>query len=200
MLRIRHLGPRQASPSRNLRRLPVLDLQDAVDALPTLPGWAWVQADNDAGPETWAVDVAANEDGRYYMYFSTEANRTVTPEGVHCLGVAVASDPIGPFYPSVEYWDEPWECDTEAGVIDPEQFTDRGGEKFVLYKVDGNHVDRGSTPIMIQRVDANGRTKVGDAIQILDREEAGGPLIEATLPQPRRRYVLPHLPVQSLGL
>ena len=151
-----------------------------VDALPTLPGWSWVEEDGGLGPETWAVDVAANDDGRYYMYFSTRTNKEVTPKGVHCLGVAVASDPIGPFYPLVEYWDEPWECDEEAGVIDPEQFTDRDGEKFVLYKVDGNSVEgRDSTPIMIQRVDADGRTKVGDAIQILDRDDADGILIEA---------------------
>lgn len=59
-----------------------------------------------------------------------------------------------------------------------------------MYKIDGNSIGNGgscgntvapivSTPIMLQQLEDDGVTLVGDAIELLDRGDADGPLIEA---------------------
>lgn len=59
-----------------------------------------------------------------------------------------------------------------------------------MYKVDGNSMGNGgvcgntvepiqSTPIMLQRVAGDGVTLLGPPVQLLDREDEDGPLIEA---------------------
>ncbi|KAK3707877.1 hypothetical protein LTR37_011879 [Vermiconidia calcicola] len=134
------------------------EYQEGVDALK--PGSiAWAPED----PSVWAPDVTpgpnANEAG-----------------GKHCIGFATATDPMGPFEPNS---DAPWVCDTEFGDIDPDQFLDEDGSRWVTWKVDGNSAGSDSTPIMLQQVEEDGYTKIGDAIEILDRDEADGPLVEA---------------------
>ncbi|KAK4921030.1 hypothetical protein LTR28_012816, partial [Elasticomyces elasticus] len=55
----------------------------------------------------------------------------------------------------------------------------RGGDRYVVYKIDGNSIGHGGacrnavepivpTPLMLQRVAADGVTLVGDAVQVLD--------------------------------
>jgi len=119
------------------------------------------------------------------MYFTaTSAESTAQ----HCIGTATSSAAEGPFTPS----NDAFVCDiASGGNIDPAQFRDADGSRYVVYKVDGNSIGHGGscnngvdpivpTPIMIQQVDAtDGVTKVGDAIQLLDRSDADGPLIEA---------------------
>ncbi len=109
------------------------------------------------------------------MYFSAIASST-GDAAKHCIGFATADNPMGPFTPTS---DEPWVCDTEFGDIDPDQFLDDDGTRWVTWKVDGNSAGSDSTPIMIQQVGDDGFTKIGDATQILDRDDADGPLVEA---------------------
>lgn len=147
------------------------------DALPD--GGSWTTSEN-----TWAPDVHRMDDGTYVMYYSgTVANNTA----FHCIGTAISSTVLGPYTPS----DTPFNCDlTVGGSIDPSGFLDADGTRYVMYKVDGNSLGHGgscgngvaplvSTPIMLQQVEADGITKVGDPIQILDRTDADGPLVEA---------------------
>lgn len=107
------------------------------------------------------------------MYYSAVS----AADGCHCVGAATASTPLGPFTP---VGDEPFACDPDAGGdIDPDQFIDEDGSRWVTWKIDGNSIQSDSTPIMLQQVDSDGLTKIGDAVQILDRDDADGPLVEA---------------------
>ena len=123
------------------------------------------------------------------MYYAAPSLQDDTK---HCIGAATSTSMLGPFQPA----DEPLACPLEAGgAIDPAAFVDPNDDNlYVVYKVDGNSINTGggpcngggdptafhSTPIMVQQVDSsNGMTPLGKPFQILDRNEADGPLIEA---------------------
>ena len=64
------------------------------------------------------------------------------------------------------------------------------GTRYIYYKVDGNSIGNGGdcnngkppivpTPILLQQVGSDGVTLIGDAVEILDRDESDGPLVEA---------------------
>lgn len=120
------------------------------------------------------------------MYYSGES-KSHAPH--HCVGTAVSDKPAGPYVPS----DKPLSCRLDkGGSIDPSGFKDSDGSRYVTYKVDGNSAGNGGdcnngkpplvgTPILLQKVKADGVTPVGDAVQILDRntEDGDGPLVEA---------------------
>lgn len=96
-------------------------------------------------------------------------------------------DPLGPYIPSPK----PFECHIESGGdIDAAGFRDRDGKQYVVYKIDGNSAGHGGycnnggnnkvgTPIALQQVESDGITKIGDLVQILDRDDSDGPLAEA---------------------
>ncbi|KAJ5246338.1 hypothetical protein N7468_001321 [Penicillium chermesinum] len=69
-----------------------------------------------------------------------------------------------------------------GGAIDPDGFKD-GDTFYVVYKIDGNSLDGDgtthATPIMLQALNSDAVTPNGDPTQILDRDDADGPLIEA---------------------
>lgn len=133
---------------------------------------------------TWAPDVQRVGNGQYVMYYSGQlANKTK-----HCVGAATSDTILGPYTPS-ESW---FECDVSVGgAIDPSGFLDADGLRYVVYKIDGNSIGHGgscgntkkpqmATPIMLQRVSAaDGVTKIGAAVEILDRSAEDGPLVEA---------------------
>jgi len=107
-------------------------------------------------------------------------------QGTHCVGAATSTNPLGPFNPQAQ----PIDCNTSGGgAIDPSGFQDTDGTRYVAYKVDGNNLGGGgscgngdgshSTPIMLQQLQGDGITPVGSPIQILDRGQYDGPLIEA---------------------
>ncbi|OIW29445.1 Arabinanase/levansucrase/invertase [Coniochaeta ligniaria NRRL 30616] len=174
-------------------------LQD-VDVLPDTGPWT-------TGQNTWAPDVRRVGEGRYVMYYSGQRRPLTSDSGEllaarhYCLGVAVASSPLGPYVAA----EEPWACAEErGGIIDPSGFLDPvTGRRYVVYKIDGNSVGHGgscgngvaplvATPIMLQEVDAgDGVARVGEAVEVLDREEVDGPLVEApSLAYLGGRYVL----------
>jgi hypothetical protein len=108
-------------------------------------------------------------------------------KGIHCVGTATSTVVLGPYKPQ----ESPIACHFSAGgSIDPSGFTDVDGTHYVVYKIDGNSVGHGgscgntvepivSTPLMLQQLKADGITPVGAPIQVLDRGEYDGPLIEA---------------------
>ena len=113
-------------------------------------------------------------------------------ESIHCVGAATSTSIIGPFSPTEKAFACPLK---EGGAIDASGFLDpKSGNLYVVYKIDGNSMNIGGgpcnsnpspegyhpTPIMLQQVSkADGITKIGDPVQILDRGEADGPLVEA---------------------
>ncbi|KAJ5511298.1 Glycoside hydrolase family 43 [Penicillium expansum] len=165
----------QVAVSDDFKTWTLLD----IEALPTLSTW---ETENDH----WAPDVVMRDDGKYVMYYSGEAKSNLRH---HCVGTAIADNPTGPYVPS----NTPLSCRLDqGGSIDPSGFKDKDGSRYVVFKVDGNSVGHGgdcnngieplvSTPILLQKVGADGVTPIGDAVQILDRNTADGdgPLVEA---------------------
>lgn len=155
-------------------------LLDGVEALPTLSGW-------ETEVDHWAPDVFRRDDGQYVMYYSAVA---VANTNRHCIGVAIADSdsPAGPYIPAST---NPLACPLDAGgAIDASNFRDTDGTRYILYKIDGNSVGHGgdcnnsveplaATPIMLQQVAEDGITLIGDAVQLIDRDESDGPLVEA---------------------
>jgi beta-xylosidase len=147
------------------------------DLLPD--GGDWTTSKN-----TWAPDVHRLDDGSYVMYYSGQVKNSTA---FHCIGVATSKNVTGTFTPS----DTPFVCDLSVGgAIDPSGFQDTDGTRYVVYKIDGNSIGHGgscgnevapivSTPLMLQQVKADGITKVGSPVQLLDRTDADGPLVEA---------------------
>jgi beta-xylosidase len=146
------------------------------DPLP-IPG-AWSNGQN-----VWAPDVR-KIGSTYVLYYSaTDAAQTAQ----HCVGTATSSTVLGPYTAA----DAPLACPLSAGgAIDSSGFTDTDGAHYVVYKIDGNSIGNGGvcgntvapivpTPLMLQQLAADGVTAVGDPIELLDRGDADGPLIEA---------------------
>jgi len=116
-------------------------------------------------------------------YSATDAAQTAQ----HCIGTVTSSSVLGPYTAA----DSPLACPLSAGgAIHPSGFTDTDGTHYVVYKVDGNSIGHGGvcgntdapivpTPLMLQQLAADSVTAVGDPIQLLDRDDADGPLVEA---------------------
>lgn len=108
----------------------------------------------------------------------------------HCVGTAVSIDksPLGPYQPHNTSLACPLH---QGGAIDPAPFRDADGKLYVTYKVDANSVGNGgscnnskkplvSVPILLQELEKDGITPVGDPIQILENNEHDdGPLVES---------------------
>jgi hypothetical protein len=156
----------------------------------------------------WAPSVTKqqSDDGKYIMYYAAARNRLSNP-GMesesrhlaiepavlpghpvpHCIGAAIASLPEGPYNPLPT----PIACPiSEGGAIDAAAFIDDDSTPYLLYKVDGNNIGHGgecgnivqprvNTPIMLQKLQADGTSPDGAPIPILDRTAADGPLVEA---------------------
>ena len=155
------------------------------DALRDLPSWT------DGG--IWAPHVVSVGKG-FVLYYSA----SVKGESKHCVGVATSEVVQGPYVSSTQ----PLACPLDqGGAIDPAGFADADGTRYVVYKVDGNSLGGGGacgngdyshgTPIMLQKLKADGVTPVGNPVQILDRDDGDGPLIEApSLVYSNGQYVL----------
>ncbi len=111
-------------PVRPFRQLEHLGPE--VDALPTLPPWTH--------GGTWAADVR-HVGGHYVMWFSAPDFHDVLLTGApaKCLGVAVASSPLGPFVPGAT----PVFCGP-SGTIDPRTFVAPDGQLWLYWKADTN--------------------------------------------------------------
>ena len=118
------------------------------EALPTEPSWAWSSA---AGATTWDPFVA-RVGTKYLMYAapSFRADRLNTP--MHCIMVAVADTPAGPFAPVGK---SPLVCQQSlGGDIDTQLFFDPTGPRgrshplYLIWKSDNNNLP-GSGPCTI---------------------------------------------------
>jgi beta-xylosidase len=126
------------------------------------------------------------DDGKFVLYYSGQVRGWGRH---HCVGVAVSKDtsPLGPYVPT----DEPLACPRDAGgAIDPAPFRDADDKLYLTYKADGNSAGNGGncgngiepivdTPIMLQELESDGVTPVGDPVPILHRTDDDGPLVEA---------------------
>ncbi|KAH8697077.1 putative endo xylanase [Talaromyces proteolyticus] len=149
-------------------------LLDGHDALPG-PYPTWVSK---SSVSLWAPDVIKVSNNSYIMYYSAREATT----GKHCVGAATSSKAQGPYNATVT--NSSLACPlSQGGAIDPDGFIDTDGTIYVTYKIDGNSLDGDgtthSTPIMLQKMHSDGITPDGDPIQLLDRSDLDGPLIEA---------------------
>jgi len=152
------------------------------DVMPTLPDWA-VQSFGWA----WAPEVFSPSEGQYVMYFT--ARFAIGFDGIQCIGIATGEDPTGLFISSDP---EPFICQTgEGGSIDPSTFLDADGQRYVLWKNDGNSRG-GRSWLYIQKTSADGLTLQGEPRRLLTADQAWeGILVEApTLWQQDDRYYL----------
>ena len=197
--------PVAKSPDGDITKLTV---QESVDALPVVGAWVHKADDGDVGDHAlWAPDVLQlvgedhlqvyvvhfhilmlrflQPDGSFVLYYSAVSARA---PGTHCVGTATATNVLGPYAPG----DNPLACWPErGGAIDADGFIDTDGSIWITYKIDGNNPVNGkrykdpttqqdSTPIMLQKMQADGVTPIRTPTQILDRSEHDGPLVEAT--------------------
>lgn len=126
--------------------------------------------------QTCLANITNQGDGKYVMYFSASSSEDSSK---HCVGAATSSSITGPYSPE----DGPLACQLErGGAIDADGFDD-DGDLYVVYKVDGNSLNGDGTmhptPIMLQAVNEDGVTPNGDPVQLLDRTDADGPVVEA---------------------
>jgi beta-xylosidase len=147
------------------------------DALPTVGRWC-------NGIEVWSSDVWQVADGTYVLYY---AGSPYGPDLTHCIGTVTSPNPEGSFTPAAT----PFAYNIAQGdLIDPSGFVDVDGRYYVTYKIDGNSLGHGGscfnsipalvpTPIMLQEVESDGVTPIGNPVQILDRDASDGPLVEA---------------------
>jgi hypothetical protein len=168
-------------------------LQSGVDALPNVGSWATANS-------TWAPDVIDRGAGTFVMcrsfpsfklgaietHASADYAAWSLSQRTHCVAAATSTSPVGPYTPEAQ----PIACQTAGGgAIDPAGYQDTNGTRYIVYKVDGSSLGGGgpcgnangeySTPIMLQEMEADGVTPTGDPVQILDRGQSDGPLIEA---------------------
>lgn len=149
----------------------------AHDAMPVLPAWAregW----------TWAPEVA-HVGASYLLYFTARERSS----GRQCIGVARASDPLGPFTSDAA---EPLVCQRDlGGSIDASPFRDSDGRLFLYYKNDGNAVRR-PVHLYAQPMAEDGLSVVGTPTAVLgvDSDWENG-LVEApTMVKAGARYFL----------
>lgn len=134
--------------------------------------------------DVWAPDILRRPDGKFVLYYSaTPADM----HSLHCIGASVSDTPVGPFKPEAK----PIACHAEeGGAIDTGPFIDEDGTVYLTYKVDGNNIGHGGvcsntvpplidTPIYLQKLEKDGITKSGKPVEILDRIDSDGPLVEA---------------------
>ncbi|KAI5205952.1 Arabinanase/levansucrase/invertase [Aureobasidium subglaciale] len=159
------------------------------DPLPSMGNWVKSGLTEKQVPKAnvWAPAVIRRAtDNKFILYYSAAAENATRS---HCIGAAISetSSPAGPYSPLNTTIACPI---SKGGAIDPSPFIDTDGSFYVVYKVDGNNVGNGgicgnsvpplaSTPIKLQRMNADGVTPEGLDVTILDRIEQDGPLVEA---------------------
>ena len=136
-----------------------------ADAMPVLASWVRPGL-------TWAPEVIAHG-GRFLLYY-TARDRSSDRQ---CIGVAVASQPEGPF---VDNRAAPLVCQVAVGgSIDASPLFDNG-RLFLYYKNDGNCCGRPTT-LWGQELSADGMAVAGAPVALLSNQPGTweGTLIEA---------------------
>jgi xylan 1,4-beta-xylosidase len=107
----------------------------------------------------WAPEISQYR-GRFFIYYAARKKG-----GPLCVAVATAARPQGP------YTDHgPLICH-EVGSIDPFPVNDEKGQRYLLWKEDGNSVSK-PTPIWAQRLSADGMRLVGERRELFRNDQA----------------------------
>ncbi len=115
------------------------------------PGWA-------VG-SYWAPEISEYR-GKFFVYYAARKK-----DGPLCVAVATAARPQGP------YTDHgPLVCQ-EVGSIDPFPVTDELGERYLIWKEDGNSRSQ-PTPIWAQRLSTDGTKLVGERRELFHNDQA----------------------------
>lgn len=159
------------STESNRQNMPVAFSEDLVewemvgDGMPTLPSWI-------IPGKTWAPEVTELEPGRYAAYF-TATNFQPT---FQCVGVAIASDPAGPF--EVQ-GDGMLVCPPEEGGAIDATTVLVDDVWHLVWKNDGNAIGV-DTWIQSAPLTADGLALAGEPVRMLQQDQPWeGELIEA---------------------
>lgn len=128
--------------------VPVYQSKDLVhwsfvgNALAGQPSWARAGL-------TWAPEVMQFAPNRFVLYYTTRD----TLSNRQCVGAAVSSSPTGPF---TDRSARPIVCQADlGGSIDASPFQDKDGQRYLLWKNDGNCCNL-NTSLYIQKLSADG--------------------------------------------
>jgi beta-xylosidase len=106
----------------------------------------------------WAPEISQDR-GRFFVYYVGRKRG-----GPLCVAVATAPRPQGP------YTDHgPLVCQ-EVGSIDPFPVTDENGQRYLLWKEDGNSVSK-PTPIWAQRLSPDGTKLLGERRELIHNDQ-----------------------------
>jgi beta-xylosidase len=122
---------------------------------------------------------------RYLLYFTAREAKS----GLQCTGVAVSSDPLGPFVSSAP---EPLVCQRDlGGTIDATPYRDTDGQWYLYYKADANAVGK-PTDIFVQRLTPDGLSLTGEVVPLLrnDQKWEAHVIESPTMVKQDGRYVL----------
>lgn len=145
-----------ATSSEWAPEFPILHSRDLIN-------WEIVGAVFERRPEWsvgsyWAPEISQHA-GRFFIYYAARQK-----SGSLCVAVATARRPQGP------YTDHgPLVCQP-VGSIDGFPVTDERGQRYLLWKEDGNSVSK-PTPIWAQKLSANGTRLVGERKEILRNDQ-----------------------------
>jgi len=148
-----------ASGLVNIPHLTGTDVDDWTgpdDALIATADWA-------RGLSTWAPAILATDD-RYVLYSAPLVRGT----DQHCVSVAVADHPAGPYLDDSA---QPFLCPRDlGGAIDPSPFVDTDGTPYLLWKNDGITLRREAS-IWIQPLRDDGLALAGPAVRLIDTDQ-----------------------------
>jgi beta-xylosidase len=145
-----------ATSSEWAPEFPILHSRDLIN-------WEVVGAVFERRPEWsigsyWAPEISEYR-GRYFIYYAARKK-----SGSLCVAVATARSPKGP------YTDHgPLVCQ-EVGSIDGFPVTDERGQRYLLWKEDGNSVSK-PTPIWAQQLSADGTQLVGERRELIHNDQ-----------------------------
>eukprot|EP01147_Barroeca_monosierra_P004388 gene4388-8525_t len=156
---------------------------DAPDAFPIMADYATSQVSKDmvnwqlaayvfpsnsstrpvwAVSDFWAPEIHKISENQFNVYFAARHN-----DGTLCVGVAVASNPLGP-YSDIG---SPLVYTPGMGNIDASFFRD-GDSDYLIWKRDGNGaVPPVPTPIFVQQIVNNGRSRTGKAYVAITNDQ-----------------------------
>jgi xylan 1,4-beta-xylosidase len=154
-----------ATSSEWAPEFPILHSRDLVNwtvvgtVFPTRPEWS---AGNYWAPEIW------QENGKIYIFYTARRKN-----GPLCIAAATADKPTGPYTDHGAL-----ECQ-EVGSIDAFPIRDENGKLFLVWKEDGNSVNK-PTPLWAQELDTRNWKLVGKRTEIMrnDPNTWEGTLIE----------------------
>jgi beta-xylosidase len=146
-----------ATSSEWAPEFPILHSRDLVNW--TVVGAVFQQRPAWSTGSYWAPEISQDR-GRFFIYYAARKK-----DGPLCVAVATANRPQGP------YTDHgPLVCQ-EVGSIDAFPVTDEKGQRYLLWKEDGNSVSK-PTPIWSQPLSPDGTRLTGERRELFHNDQA----------------------------